>query len=91
MKTVKYQRNPSILFADMNGETVMMELCSAKYYNIGEIGGRVWSLLEKPKTLDELVTELMKDYDVERDRCRADLQPFLDTLKAKELILETAE
>lgn len=91
MKTIRYRRNPEILYADMNGETVMMEFSTAKYYNLGEIGGRIWEILEVPKTLGELATELMKEYDVDRERCESDLLPFLADLKVRKLIETSME
>lgn len=91
MSNTVYSRNPEILTADMNGETVMMSMSNAMYYNIGEIGGRIWALLETPKSLDELVVLLMKEYDVDQERCKRDVMPFLEALKSKNLIEERAE
>ena len=88
MNTVRYVRNPEILTADMNGETVMMHIQRGKYYSIGVVGGRVWSLLETPKSIEELAGELMKEYDVDKETCMRDIAPFIEALKSCGMIEE---
>ena len=44
-------RREGLMTADMNGSAVMMDIMTGKYYNLGEIGGRIWELLEEPMTL----------------------------------------
>lgn len=73
-------RKASILAADMNGETVMMDIDSGKYYNLGPIGGRIWELLEKPCTLAGLVDALVQEYEVSPVQCMADVLPFLQQM-----------
>lgn len=83
-----YQRNMTIVAADMNGETVMMDIITGKYYNIGEVGGSIWQLLENPMTLDGLVEKLTAEYAVTPEQCRADVEPFLRKMLACGLINE---
>ena len=82
----KYQKNPEILAADMNGETVMMEIQGGKYYSIGEIGGYIWKLLVEPISIDDLVDKLICEYDVERAQCKTDVEEFIEELKKRNLI-----
>lgn len=77
---MRYLRKEDILTADMNGETVMMDAEQGKYYNLGEVGGSIWTQLETPKTLEELVNALTAEYNVDPEQCRADVQPFLDKM-----------
>ena len=48
----------------------------------------MWALLENSKSMAELVADLMKEYDVDAERCESDLIPFLDSLKNNGLIEE---
>lgn len=82
-----YQRNMDIMAADMNGETVMMNIATGQYYNIGEVGGRIWELLEQPMTLGALVDALTAEYAVEKSQCEMDLMPFLDKMAKNGLVM----
>lgn len=73
-------RKPDIYTALMNGETVMMDADSGKYYNLGEVGGRIWELLDTPKTLEELVEDLTGEYDVSPEQCAKDIVPFIEKM-----------
>lgn len=70
-------RRMGLMTADMNGSAVMMDIMSGKYYNLGEVGGRIWELLEEPSSVSALVEKLTAEYDVSAERCRADIEPFL--------------
>ena len=85
---MKYQHKPGILAADMDGETVMMDAETGKYYNLSEVGGRIWTLTENPLTWDELVQALTSEYDVDRTQCENDIKPFMDQMIQAGLILQ---
>lgn len=85
---MKYQHKPGILAADMDGETVMMDAETGKYYNLSEVGGRIWTLTENPLTWDELVQSLTDEYDVDRAQCENDIKPFMDQMMQTGLILQ---
>ena len=81
-------RREGLMTADMNGSAVMMDIMTGKYYNLGEIGGRIWALLEEPMTLTALIKKLTDEYDVSAERCRADMLPFLEKLLERGLLVE---
>ena len=85
--TTVLSRREGLMTADMNGSAVMMDIMSGKYYNLGEVGGRIWELLEEPMTLDTLVQKLTAEYDVSAERCRSDMLPFLNTLIERGLLV----
>ena len=86
--TTVLSRRMGLMTADMNGSAVMMDIMSGKYYNLGEVGGRIWELLEEPLTVAELVRKLTAEYDVSAEQCRADILPFLGKLVERRLVLE---
>ena len=86
--TTVLTRREGLMTADMNGSAVMMDIMTGKYYNLGEIGGRIWALLEEPMTLTALIKKLTDEYDVSADRCRADMLPFLEKLLERGLLVE---
>ena len=86
--TTVLSRREGLMTANMNGSAVMMDITTGKYYNLGEVGGRIWELLEEPMTVTALVKKLTAEYDVSEETCRADILPFLITLLKRGLLVE---
>lgn len=82
-----YTQSPGNVVSDMNGETVMFHMEKGKYYNLGEIGGAIWSELEKEVTTAEIVTQLQQIYDVDQETCRLEVESFLKMLTAEDLLI----
>lgn len=74
------------IVSDMDGEKVMMSIANGSYYNLGVIGGRIWSLLDRPTSAAELVSVLMSEYDVEQGVCETQVVSFLQDLLNQNLI-----
>ncbi|PPA69225.1 lasso peptide biosynthesis PqqD family chaperone [Jeotgalibacillus proteolyticus] len=76
------------IVSDMDGEKVMLSIENGKYYNLGEVGGDIWDLLEQPVSVQDLVTSLTTQYHVTKEECEEQVLTFLDHL-AEEGLLET--
>jgi hypothetical protein len=72
--------------SDLGGETVLLSMQSAMYYGLDEVGTRVWELLQEPIRVSEICDAIEREYDVERERCEADVLGLLRELTAKGLI-----
>lgn len=81
-------RRAGLMTADMNGSAVMMDIATGKYYNLGEVGGRIWELLEEPTTIAGLVEQLTAEYNVSAEQCREDILPFLKKLVQQRLLVK---
>ncbi|MGE8078356.1 lasso peptide biosynthesis PqqD family chaperone [Peribacillus loiseleuriae] len=74
------------IVSDMDGETVMLSIHNGKYYNLGELGGEIWSLIKDPMSIQELVTILQSQYDVDQTECEEQVYAFLNQLHGEGLI-----
>lgn len=81
---------PGNIVSDMDGEKVMLSVKNGKYYNLGEIGGEIWGLLENPTSIDDIVKEMLDTYDVEREQCEKEVLFFIELL-LKERLLDIQE
>ncbi len=65
---------------------------TAKEFNgmitLNETGSFLWDCFTKDITVDEAVTLLTAEYDVDADRARADIEKFLKLLRDNRLIEE---
>lgn len=75
-----------LVAADMDGEKVMLNIESGKYFGLDRLGSRIWELIEKPHTVRALVATLLTEYDVEEKTCQNDIVAFVGTLHAKGLV-----
>lgn len=78
------------IVSDMDGEKVMLSIQNGKYYNLGEMGGTIWDFIEKPRSVSQLVTALMSEYEVEQSTCEEQVVSFLELL-LKENLVEVVE
>jgi hypothetical protein len=72
--------------SDMDGEKVMLSVHNGKYYNLGEIGGRIWDLMGAPAAVHQIVSVLLTEYTVDRSECEQHVLSFLGQLAEEELI-----
>ncbi len=74
------------LTAEVDGEVVMFHPTDGTYFALGQVGSRVWELLEAPIPLGDLLSRLGREFDVDEPTCRADVQAFLAELQEAELV-----
>ena len=72
--------------SNMDGEKVLLSVKNSKYYNLGEIGGSIWDLIEKPISVSKLIDALMEQYAVNQTECEEQVINFLELLYKEDLI-----
>ena len=76
--------------ADLDGEAVILGFAKGVYYGLEGVGTRVWSLIQEPRTVDEVCSTLVEEYDVEPEKCGSDLVALFEKL-AKEGLIEVKD
>ncbi len=74
------------LATDLGNETVIFNVQYEKYYGLNDVGTRVWSLIQEPRTVSEIVKIVTQEYDVEPERFERDLTKLLQDLESANLI-----
>lgn len=82
----RIERNPDLVFTEMDGETVMMSLEQDEYFGLGGVGSRIWELLAQPTTGAQIRDEIVAQYEVESEACERDVLHFLHELDEAGLI-----
>lgn len=75
------------LASKMDGDTVMMSIANGKYYNLGQVGGRIWELIEQPLTIGEIVGTLTEEYEIDAALCELQVRTFLANLAEEGLVV----
>ena len=71
---------------DLGGEAAILHIRKGRYYGLDPVGARVWDLLQQPRSVREIQGTLLKEFEVEPERCEADLLALLQKLLDEELI-----
>lgn len=62
-----------VLFQELNGEAVILDLASERYFGLDEVGTRFWQLLNDDPSVQAAYDLLCREYDVEASRLETDL------------------
>jgi hypothetical protein len=76
--------------SDLGGEVAILDLKAGVYYGLDAVGARIWSLIQEPRTVNEIRDILLQEYEVEPERCERDLLVLLQRL-ADERIIEVED
>lgn len=74
------------IHAELDDETVILDLEAGVYYGVYGVGTRIWQLLQERRTVAEILERLVEEFDVERTRAREDLLAHLEKLAEQGLV-----
>jgi hypothetical protein len=80
-------RTADISARTIGGETIVLDLPSSQYFAITGVGSRVFQLLAEEQSMDDLVTTILAEYDVDEDTARRDVTAFVDRLRQAKLLV----
>ncbi|HIE94980.1 MAG TPA: PqqD family protein [Acidobacteria bacterium] len=78
--------NDDVLFEDLHGEGVLLNLKTGVYLGLDPVGTRVWQVLENHHVLSDIVNTMV---DVDRQRCADDLLALMSDLEQHGLVTLT--
>src|SRR5262245_41957961 len=79
-------RNRYPLWAEIDGEVVLLSVDNDTYYDMNDIGSRIWALVEQPISIAALIDQLVGEFAVERAVCEDDVLAFLNELHVNGLV-----
>ena len=86
--SLSQQAKPSddVLFQEVGGEAVLLNLASESYFGLDPVGTRIWVLLTEDAALQRAFDILCDEYEVEPERLQADLLGLVDKLAEAGLV-----
>jgi hypothetical protein len=79
-------RTADISARTIGGETIVLDLPSSQYFAITGVGSRVFQLLAEEQSMDDLVTTIVAEYEVDEATARHDVTAFVDRLHQAKLL-----
>ena len=81
--------NDDVLFENLHGEGVLLNLKTGVYLGLDPVGTRVWQMLEEHSVLSGILDTMLAEYDVERQRCADDLLALVSEFEQHGLVTLT--
>jgi hypothetical protein len=76
-----------VIFRDLEGEAVLLDLASGRYFGLNPVGTRIWVLLDAGSTVDAVVAAIAAEFEADPDEVARDVDELLTELIAKGLVV----
>ena len=73
-------RTESVVHSEIDGVIVMLDSDAGRYYELDEVGKRVWNLIETDVPVASVRDTLVTEYAVDAQTCLTDLLAFVETM-----------
>lgn len=75
-----------VLFRELEGEAVLLDLDAGTYFGLNEVGTRAWTLIGEGIALGGVQEALLREYEVAPDRLWQDLLALVGELLEHRLV-----
>jgi len=76
---------PKIVHETIDGETIILNLKSGNYYSLNGIAAEVWAFIEKGASMNDIIEQLLTDYQGVKEDIASKVNTFLSELILEEL------
>ena len=77
-----------VVFRELDGEAVLLNLDSGIYFGLNEVGTRIWTVLGQDGALQSVFDAMKQQYDVVPERLEKDLLELVEQMSSKGLVQE---
>jgi hypothetical protein len=75
-----------VVSCDLGGETAMLDMKEGIYYGLNEMGTTIWDIIQKPVTLQEIIENILDEYDIDEETCYDDLVELIEQMEKNKLV-----
>jgi hypothetical protein len=80
------QRDDEVIAADADQDVVMVSIANGLYYAVSDIAREIWTAIDRPKKISDLIDDLTATYNVDRHLCEEETLSFLEDLRTEGLL-----
>lgn len=80
---------PRVMSRELDGEAVLLDLASGRYFGLNPTGRRIWELLAPGKSLESVLDRLEAEFEAPRSELAADLLDLVTRLERERLVLRS--
>lgn len=80
------EANADLMMADLDGEAVLLNLQTGRYFGLNQVGTSIWAMIAEPCSVADIIAGLQKEYDVPADQLGQDVLAFLEDMEKRSLV-----
>lgn len=81
-----YSRNPQIIDGELDNNQIMMHIEQGKYFGLNLVGKRIWQIIEKPTSFEQIINKLTNEFNINKEICEKEVKDFLDKSVAFKIV-----
>lgn len=78
--------NDSLMMADLEGEAVLLDVESGRYFGLNEVGTSIWTMIKSPCMVSDIIEGLRQEYAAPAETLGADVLAFLQSMANHNLV-----
>lgn len=75
----------SVAFCELKGGVALLDLDHSLYFSLNPVASAIWSQIQAPATIDDIVSSVEGDFETGDKDIRPDIIALIDDLVAKDL------
>lgn len=83
---MKIRLPKSVVWTQLGDEVAILNSATGTYFGLDPVGSRIWCLVAEGKSLEEIVSIVLLEYQVDESRIRSDVGELIDQLVARSLV-----
>lgn len=72
--------------AQVEGESVILDMEEGVYYGLNPTGSRIWEAIQEERRVEEVVSIILEQYNVDPEKCRKDVVSLVKRLEENDLV-----
>ncbi len=81
-----YIQNHEVAYRSIDGEAVLVIPHTSDVKVLNEVGTRIWEALEGPRSIDEIVSVVVAEFEITEEQARIDALTFIEALVSRDLV-----
>ncbi len=83
--------NPDIIYQEIEGEVVLLNEESEKYFGLDHVGAKFWEIANTTQDVDDIIRQMQNIYDVDSERLAKDINMLIDKMVEHEIVFKSTE
>ena len=84
----RYKINPSFIIKKIQDDVVLLNVDTGDYFGLNNVGADFLNLIDGIKSVDDIIYEMFKEYDIDRKTIETDISELCDSLEENNIILK---
>jgi hypothetical protein len=82
----KFVIAPHVFVRELDEQLVLLDLDGGEYFGIDAVGALVWRQLEASGSVEDALTAVRREFEVDEERAREDVLAFVAELEARKIV-----